>query len=113
MKAFVVLSDRQVGHKQGCVSPDSELEEGVPIPFYPIAESLWDIVINVCDWVDTNYKKAEKYIIDVGETTQGNKMRDDLLTAEMHLQFKWAAEGLDPFLKLRNVKAVRFMQATS
>ena len=112
-KCFVVISDTQVGHKQGLVNPNSELEEDVPVPIYPIPESLWGIVENVITYVDTNCKKYDKWLINLGETTQGNALKDDLLTGEMHLQFKWAAETMYPFLDMKGMKGARFLQATS
>jgi len=113
MKCFIVISDGQTGHKQGLVNPASEMEDGVPIPLYPIPKSLWDITEDVRDYVDTNCKKYDKWLINLGETTQGNAYKDDLLTAEMHLQFKWAAETMYPFLDMKGMKGARFLQATS
>jgi len=113
MKCFIVISDMHTGHKQGLVNPDSKLDEDVPIPLYPIPESLWNITEKVRDWVNTNCKKYDKWLINLGETTQGNLHKDDLLTAEMHLQFKWAAEAMYPFLDMKGMKGARFLQATS
>ena len=113
MKCFIVISDGQTGHKQGLVNPSSEMDEDVPIPLYAIPKSLWAITENVRAWIDTNYPKAHKWLINLGETTQGNQYKDDLLTAEMHLQFKWAAETMYPFLDMKGMKGARFLQATS
>ena len=113
MKCFIVISDQQTGHKQGLVNPSSELEEDVPIPVYPMAQSLWDITENVRAYINENCKKYDKWLINLGETTQGNKLTEDLLTAEMHLQFKWAAETMYPFLDMKGMKGARFLQATS
>jgi len=113
MKCFIVISDSQTGHKQGLVNPDSKLEEDVPVPIYPTAQSLWDITENVRTYIDENCKKYDKWVINLGEVTQGNALRDDLLTGEMHLQFKWAAETMYPFLDMKGVKGARFLQATS
>ena len=112
MKCFIVISDSHTGHKQGLVNPDSKLDEDVPIPLYPVPESLWQITEEVRDWVNTNCKKYNKWLINMGETTQGNKFQDDLLTAEMALQFKWAAETMYPFLDMKGMKGARFLQAT-
>ena len=113
MKCFIVISDQHSGHKQGLISPSSEMEDGVPAPIYPVAESLWNITEEVRAWVGANCKKYDKWLINLGETTQGNAYKDDLLTAEMHLQFKWAAEALYPFLDMKGMKGARFLQATS
>lgn len=112
MKCFIVISDGHTGHKQGLVSPDSKLEEDVPIPLYPIPKVLWEITETVREWVNTNCKKYDKWLINMGETTQGNEYTDDLLTSEMHLQFKWAGETMHPFLDLKGMKGARFLQAT-
>lgn len=111
--AFIIISDQHTGHKNGLISPKSEMEEGVPAPIYPTAQSLWDITVQVRDWVNANCKKYDKWLINLGETTQGNQYQDDLLTAEMHLQFKWAAEAMYPFLDMKGMKGARFLQATS
>lgn len=108
MKAFVVISDQHTGHKQGLLNPDSE-DDGKPIHLSAVQESLWEITQSVRDSLP---KKAEKWLIHMGETTQGNQHKDDLLTAEMYLQFKWSAEVLHPFLDT-GFKGVRFLQATS
>ena len=110
---FIVISDQQTGHKQGLVNPSSEMEEGVPVPLYPVAESLWSLTKEVRDWVEKNCKKYDKWLINLGETTQGNEFKDDLLTAEMHLQFKWVTETMYPFLDMKGMKGARFLQATS
>jgi len=89
------------------------MEEGVPVPLYPVAESLWSLTKEVRDWVEKNCKKYDKWLINLGETTQGNEFKDDLLTAEMHLQFKWVAETMYPFLDMKGMKGARFLQATS
>ncbi len=112
MKCFIVISDQHAGHKQGLVNPDSKLEEDVPIPLYPIPESLWNITEGVRDWVNENCKKYDKWLINLGETTQGSCYKDDLLTAEMHMQFKWAGEAMHPFLDMKGMKGARFLQAT-
>ena len=112
MKCFVVISDMHTGHKQGLISPDSKLDEDVPIPLYPIPESLWNITESVRDYVNTNCKKYDKWLINLGETTQGNEYQDDLLTAEMSLQFRWAAETMHPFLNMKGMRGARFLQAT-
>ena len=111
--ALIVVSDGHTGHKNGLLNPISELEEGVPVPMYSIPQSLWNITEEVRDWVNTNCKKYDKWLINLGETTQGNAHNDDLLTAEMHLQFKWAAEAMYPFLDMKGMKGARFLQATS
>jgi len=113
MKCFIVISDGHTGHKNGLLNPNSELEEGVPVPMYAVPQSLWNLTVQVRDWVNTNCKKYDKWLINLGETTQGNKFSDDLLTAEMHLQFKWAAEAMYPFLDMKGMKGARFLQATS
>ncbi len=110
---FIVVSDTQVGHKNGLISPKSELEDGVPAPIYPVPESLWGITVSVRDWINKNCKKYNKWLINLGETTQGNKYQDDLLTADMSLQFKWARETMYPFLDMKGMKGARFLQATS
>jgi len=110
--AFIVISDTHTGHKNGLVNPDSELEDGVPVPLYPVPESLWDIVITAADFVQKNCKKEDVHLIHMGETVQGNKYTDSLLTAEMSLQFKLAKDTLKPFIT-KNLKSIRFLQATS
>ena len=113
MKCFIVISDQHTGHKQGLVNPDSELEEDVPIPLYPIPQSLWAITESVRAYVNENCKKYDKWLINLGEVTQGNEHKDDLLTSAMHLQFKLAAETMHPFLDMKGMKGARFLQATS
>ena len=113
MRAFIVVSDAHTGHKNGLLNPSSELEEGVPVPMYPIPKLLWSITEEVREWVDTNCKKYDKYLISLGETTHGNKYADDLLTSEMWLQFKLASETMYPFLEMSGMKGAHFLQATS
>ena len=113
MKCYFIISDQHTGHKQGLINPDSELADDVPIPFYLIPRYLWDITEEARLWVTTRYPKSEKWLIHLGETTQGNKYPDDLLTTDMSLQFKWAAETMHPFLKMKGMRGARFLQATS
>ena len=113
MKCYFVISDQHTGHKQGLVNPDSKLKEDVPIPLYPIPRVLWEITEEARLWTMQHYHKAHKWLIHLGETTQGNQHTDDLLTADMSLQFKWAAEVLYPFLNLKGMVGARFLQATS
>ena len=111
--AFIVISDRHTGHKQGTVNPDSRLDEDVPIPLYPTAESLWEIIITAADYLNTNCKSYDKWIIDLGEVIQGNDKKDDLLVTDWDIQLRLSKEALAPFLGLKKLKGVRFLQATS
>ena len=113
MKCFIVISDQHTGHKQGLVNPDSKLDEDVAVPVYPTAQSLWDITKNVRAYVGRNCRGYDKWLINLGETTQGNKFTDDLLTTDMSLQFKLSRDTMHPFLDMKGMKGARFLQATS
>lgn len=113
MKAFIVVSDRHTGHKQGTSNPSSKMDEDVPLPLYPTAESLWEIVETAAEWVNTNCKNYDKWLIDLGECIQGNDKKDDLLITDLDVQIRLSKEALIPFLGMKKMKGVRFLQATS
>lgn len=109
---FIVISDTHTGHKQGLVNPDSKLEEDVPVPVYPVAESLWQITEEVRNWVNENCKNYNKWLVHLGELTQGTEYKEDLLTTSMFEQLKLARETIYPFLDMPKMKGARFLQAT-
>ena len=113
MKCFVVISDQHTGHQHGLVNPDSQDDTEKPVNLSAVQESLWDLLMQTKDWVDTNCKKYDKWLIHLGETVQGNKYQDSLQTAKMWLQFRWARETMRPLLDMKGVKGARFLQATS
>ena len=113
MKCFIVISDRHTGHKRGTVNPSSKMDEDVPVPLYPTAESLWEIVETAANYVNVNYKKADKYLIDLGEAIHGNLHTDDLLVSDRDVQIRLSKEALAPFLGMNKLKGVRFLQASS
>jgi len=113
MKAWIVLSDGHSGHDEGLLNPDSLDANDNPLYLSAVQESIWDTVIQAKDFLDTNYKRADKWLIHLAELVQGNMHKDSLLTAKMWLQFQWAKDTLRPILGMKGMKGARFLQGTS
>jgi len=122
VKTIFIVQDKHTGHRQGAVNPESKIKDPVPIQgrstHVPVrvgaySELIWECLMQMKDWVDTNYPKSDKYFMDLGEIVQGTLYKDDLLTTVQAEQMELARDVYKPFLSMKNMRAVRFMTATS
>lgn len=119
---FIVISDAHSGHREGLTNPTSKLTDKLPIKGKPkkrkvgltaFQEILWGITKDVRRWVNHNCKDYDKWLIHLGETTQGNRFSDNLMTTDMNEQRTLARDTIEPFAKMEGMKGARLLQATS
>ena len=119
--ALYVLTDGHSGHEHGLLSPHSELKESVPMKGKPIysnvhlnavQEAIWQVTSEARKWGGYHLQDYDKYLINLGELTQGNKYTDNLMTDKLNEQRRLARDAMRPFLDLKGMRGARFYYAT-
>ena len=119
---FIValVSDMHSGHQLALLNPQTELYDETPmgdiVPYRPQPSAsqkyLWELYTNCIQQTVDLAGGDNIYLVSLGDETQGDKHKDQLVSDRITDQFIIAADNLDPWFGLKNLKMVRLTAGT-
>jgi len=118
---LAIVSDLHGGHRHGLLNPDTELEEYDPInhvaqvyhpQLNPVQDYLWKIYTAQIKWIGELTKGDDLVVCFNGDMTAGNKHIDLLASDKLSDQMIIAHYNSEPWYKLPDLRAVRYIKGT-
>lgn len=118
-KILACISDTHAGHKLGLCNPDTELKDidnGTVRIYNPQLSEIQNLMWDTYTWgMDNVIKLArgdEIVLIHNGDPTHGRAIFLQSMTDEISEQILIAKANIEPWLKYKNVKTLRFAVGT-
>jgi len=116
----VAQADGHSGHRLGLCNPDTvivrETDDGdweeVDLERTQTQDMIWDIYLDGIGKVIDLAGGDDIIILNGGDVTHGTKYREGLMPITESEQIQVAVETMKPWLKHKNVKAIRFFSGT-
>lgn len=116
-KILATMSDPHNGHILGLANPETELQDDDGRFYNPELNGyqlyLWNKIYLPA--IENTIKLAEKddiVLLELGDSTQGNKYPNEQMTTRMADQLRLAKWSFIPWLQHKNVKTIRLTKGT-